>query len=537
MGRILNDLFKDRVFLLTGLVFIISRILILRYLMYIHVYPDSSLFYEMSRGIYNLSLTEYLNDLNGRQLPLYPMLMTLSFLLGLDLKHAIWINLLPNILGFIVIYLLSLKMENRVYRYLFLILYIFSPTIIYTLTIMCENLFIPLFLLTFYVLTDWVSQNQSIYPLKIDKRVICLLFVFILTILTKITGLLFLIVFLELLVISYIPRLDRHIDYKIGVLLLLIILLGLLAYWYHPVHIHPDQLGQNLVNNLFYIIFGSYMTFWFIDWKGVTEGILSGRIDTKTVSGLTIITGYLLISLSSSHARYLDPLLPIVIFSGLKDLSEQDWSRKGLDRDGTAVNNLRKICVFGLTLSIILLFFFRFNDDFAFYPGIFPIVFFYSHSPAFAQMLSVIYLLPLLAVVLNKEPDGAILTVGSFVFFMVIVTIYYSTLVNSQTVCDKLDQLVSCQPPQQKIVFVGEGRWIRDCYLYLRNLHYTQILRENCTSRDICIYDKPRAYDVEVFNRYDNSSLYVRYPLASPVFNSSCGEWFNKWFGVINISR
>ncbi|MCD6279933.1 glycosyltransferase family 39 protein [Candidatus Micrarchaeota archaeon] len=464
---------------------VFMRLIFLSVSGYIHVFPDASLFYEMARGFANGDLSDYYNTWQGHQFPLYPLILSLFVKLGVGLESIVWFNVILSSLVVIPAYLMSKNIKHEIFGVLFVILVALSPVMNYTATIMAENLFIPLFLFTFYFLDKW-NKSKELY----DKDLVYFFIFFVLTALTKITGLVFGPLFLILLIQKFISAknakklqdMKSHKEKKkpgskskmimLGIVLFSLILSVYMFSYHHGINVKLDF--QLFINNLFYLVFGSFMLFWFIDWEGAFK-------NEKELAGILLaLFVFFGVSLQSSHGRYLDPIIPIVSYLGING-----WLRNYRNKMSKII--LAKILIF-IIFSMILLFTYFYDDVQFFYLSVFPIVILPSIYSKFIGLLS---LLPLISALLKRDIDGPIimlLLIGLMLSFAVSVEI--GNLQGENGSCYKLINYVDENVPYPvDYYFVGNDELSRNYALLVQNKH-PGFSHQNvpCEPSGVCIY-------------------------------------------------
>ena len=488
---------------------------------YVHVLPDASLFYEMARAIGSGTLNLFYAKWHSVTFPLYPLVLAPLIKLGIGIQQIVWVNVILSSLAVIPAYYLSKRIKDPVISILFILIVVLNPTLNYTATVMSENLLIPIFLTTFYFMDRWY-RDENIFHLKN----LLLFEVFaVLTILTKITGLIFILVFAVLLLyklylgkIHHIPSRPKvRIWSALAVVIALLIVGGLIYMYKYPTHLLPITLDPlYFVNNLFYLIFGSFMIFWFVflDRKGAFG--LAGM--SEHIPGIVLIVlVFLGVSLQGSHARYLDPVLMVVFYIGMLRLSEMKKIEAGA---GKKILNALKDRKFLVTISTIVLislivwWFHSYEDYFHFY--ISNIVLTSLKMEYQAVFVAVSFIL-LYAFFIKRYYDILLILILTINLFFGLMLFMASERMQEDTVCWKIVRLIDKDYSTSFVYFVSNKSVSYKCALLTANLLGPERINydQPCDLSGVCIYaSNETGFWKEYYDPYEKESLYVLPPVG-----------------------
>ena len=121
---------------------------------YVQIQPDSSIFIEISKGFLNFDVLKIYEELGANSFPLYPLIISPVFLLPQEFWFSgvmIINSILYSLVIFPIYFILKDLKVKRIFEITFIIA-LLPAMFFYPNFIMAENLFIPLFLASFYFL-------------------------------------------------------------------------------------------------------------------------------------------------------------------------------------------------------------------------------------------------------------------------------------------------------------------------------------------------------------------------------------------------
>ena len=260
-----------------------------------YVQPDSPLYMLSAK-----SLTTFSPDNFFWTRPMYPLFISLWAMLGEGVIG--YINAFMMSLLVFPAYLISQYTKDKTNQFLIMLFSILLPSVLfYPTLVMAENLFIPLFMLGFVLLIRWWTDQSNI---NLGLFILVSLF----ATLTKVMGATLFLTFIILIFLGIINKKTVNMKMVLIGLIALLILLTVIFFRNTP-NINPE----NLMKIIPYLTIGTFGLVFLLPNKTILKPYL------------ILLIVYILISSSSSHLRYLDPLVILIILLSFTGEMKTKW--------------------------------------------------------------------------------------------------------------------------------------------------------------------------------------------------------------------